>query len=254
MRGLVVVIACVGCRFEHGVVGAIESDAAADALESPPGAIARWDMDETSGVTVHDSETPPLDLSIEDASRIRWSGGALHVEQPVRIWATASATKLVTAGQATRAFTIEAWLKPASPTQSGPARIVTVSMDGLSSSFTLGQESLTWIFRVRMSSSDAVGRPELVTPNVIASTPMLTHVVATYDRGTRVFYVDGVEVARDVRSGDLQWTSNHQPAIASEPNADSFGIRPWLGEIHRVVFYQRALSLAEVQSLRTAGV
>ncbi len=61
-------------------------------------------------------------------------------------------------------MTIEAWVKPANTTQSGPARIVTLSRDPGSRNFTLGQKAGAYEVRFRTTSTSANGEPALSSP------------------------------------------------------------------------------------------
>jgi len=69
--------------------------------------------------------------------------------------------------------------------------------------------------------------------------------------GAAVLYVDGAEVARATVAGNLSaWNDGYRLGLGNEFTYD----RPWLGEYHLAVFYNRALSAEEVREHYRAGV
>ena len=83
-------------------------------------------------------------------------------------------------------------------------------------------------------------------------TTNLTHVVLSRDAtGSTRIYVNGVLVEAWAAGGDLStWDVNYMLALANAPG----GGRPWLGELHLVAVYGRALTILEVQQNLNAGV
>jgi len=79
----------------------------------------------------------------------------------------------------------------------------------------------------------------------------LTHVVYTRSRdGKAAFYVDGASVAAGNVGGDVSnWDHGFHLVLGNELTGD----RPWLGELHRVAFYARALSSEEIRRSDRAG-
>jgi hypothetical protein len=155
--------------------------------------------------------------------------------------------KVINASQDTNEITIEVWIKPASVTQDGPARIVTLSVDPFNRNFTLGQglggsqPSTLYDTRLRTTTTDNNGRPSLTTPDGSLATG-LTHVVYTRDAsGMAKIYVNGVEQVSGSIGGDFSnWDGDFRLALANELTED----RPWLGEFHLVAIFNRALSQA----------
>jgi glycopeptide antibiotics resistance protein len=93
----------------------------------------------------------------------------------------------------TSQFTLVTTIATADPTQTGPARIISISEDSLHRNFTLAQENAQLILRLRTVMGGANGAsPEIVLPNVFA-TPNLHRLVLTYDRSTLCFYIDGLQ-------------------------------------------------------------
>jgi hypothetical protein len=167
-----------------------------------------------------------------------------------------SASKLITSAQDSNALTLEAWVQPANTTQDGPARIVTISQDANTRNLTLGQgrwgdqPTTTYDVRLRTTERNENGRPSLTTPTGTVSSD-LSHVVYTRDSsGTAHIYVDGQQVASGNVDGSLRnWDSNYRLALGNEIQ-DS---RPWLGTLHLVAIYNRALSSSEVRQHFSAG-
>ncbi len=133
----------------------------------PQDALVFYDFQEGSGQVIKDRSNRPghLNLRIENSSAVKWlKGGGLAVQSPVLIASQGPAAKIGNAVRKSGAITIEAWIKPANTTQSGPARIVTVSRDTGSRNFTLGQKAGAYEVRFRTTSTSANGEPALSSP------------------------------------------------------------------------------------------
>ena len=104
----------------------------------------------------------PLDLKISDIKAVRWlPDGGLKIQSPAFIASAAAATKVINSVKKEGAITIEAWIKPASITQTGPARIVSLSKDTGNRNFTLGQGEEFFEVRLRTTKTSANGEPSL---------------------------------------------------------------------------------------------
>ena len=84
-----------------------------------------------------------------------------------------------------------------------------------------------------------------------STTTALTHVVHTHRAdGTEVVYIDGVANLSSTRTGGMSmWDATYRVVVANEGTND----RAWLGELHLIAVYDRALDLGEVQQNFTAG-
>jgi hypothetical protein len=134
---------------------------------------------------------------------------------------------------------------PADGSQTGPARIVTISSGSSQRNVTLGQDGDKFDVRLRSSRTDANGLPSLSSPGGAVGT-RATHIAYTRDAaGKARLYVDGEEKAsRDV-GGDLSnWSDDFLLALGNETTRD----RPWRGTFHRVAIYSRALSANELRA------
>ncbi|MFC2036982.1 LamG-like jellyroll fold domain-containing protein [Chloroflexota bacterium] len=205
-----------------------------------------YGFDEGIGTTIHDVSGvgTAFDLAAESEAAVRWEpDGWLVVPSPTVISSAGAASSLIQAAKASNEITLEAWIKPASATQDGPARIITLSADANNQNFHLAQTGPQVEVRLRTTQTTLNGRPALSTlPGSVAAD--LMHVVYTRDAsgGIRI-YIDGVVVADGLVGGDLSnWDEGYRLALANE----LAGGRAWLGEYHLVAVYDRALSAAEV--------
>jgi hypothetical protein len=160
------------------------------------------------------------------------------------------ATALATACLESNEVTVEAWVQPASLDQTGPARIVTLSSDPSTRNFTLGQEGDRYIVRLRTTQTNLGGSPDFEALKGSLTTD-LTHVVFTRAAdGIVRIYINGKLVALGQRLGDLSnWADDLRLGLGNELTRD----RPWLGSIHLVAIYSRALSEDEIRANLEAG-
>ena len=218
------------------------------------GQLALYGFEEGTGDTVRDisGTGTPLNLTVSDLTAVSWlPDGGIAIDAATTIQSAGPATKVHTALQASQALTIEAWVVPNSTIQGGPARIAALSLDPSASgaNFMMGQHQALYETRLRTTTTDLLGRPALSTPTGTATTG-LTHVVYTRDAaGTTRFYVNGVEQASSVVNGDFSNWGNYALTLVNEPTGD----RPWLGVLHLVALYDRALDATEVNLNFVAG-
>ena len=188
----------------------------------------------------------PLNLTIPDTGATMWNEASLSLVSPVLIASTTTASKLVQAIQTTNELTAEAWVVPFSDAQLGPARIVTVSETQNLRNFALAQDGASFVGRARTTSTDTNGLPELRTDEI--ATPELVHIV--YSRsssGEEVFYVNAVEHVRRTVEGDFsEWDDSFHLAIGAEFN-EELSSRAFLGTMHLIAVYSRALQEAEIR-------
>jgi hypothetical protein len=219
-----------------------------------PSSAARWDFDDGAGLLVREAADRDLDLVIDSPNNVRWSAGALDVIAPARLVTLRPAARLCAALKQARELSVEAWIQPASVTLPAltPGRVFTISETASGpSNIVLGQSGdRQWEARLRTSSSDSRGWPALTTGEVIADPPQLTHVVLVHDGTYRMLYVDGFERARDAVGGDLDMWSEAQPLGVANDVADP---RPWLGALHRIEVFDRALDGIEIEARWNAG-
>ncbi len=218
------------------------------------GLILLYAFDEGSGSTVADQSgaLPTHDLAIADPGSVTWSAGHLTVDAATTLSTIGAATKVHARATASGELTVEAWVKPADVIQFGPARIISMSLDTQARNFMLGQDEDTYAVRFRADGQTDWdnGSPTLfTTPG--STTTALAHVVHTHRAdGTEVVYIDGVANLSSTRTGGMSmWDATYRVVVANEGTND----RAWLGELHLIAVYDRALDLDEVQQNFTAG-
>jgi hypothetical protein len=221
------------------------------------GVQALYTFNEGAGTTVYDQAgtSKPLDLEIADPLHTRWiAGGGLLLERETVVQSTRPARRLSDAIRSANEVTVEAWVRPASLNQDGPARIVTLSEDAYHRNVTLAQglwdDGGTRLYDVRLRTSETStdGQPSLSSPDGSLTTDM-THVVYTRDATGRAFlYINGVPRATMMMAGDLltAWDKSYYLALGNEVLPGSDRDRFWLGEYALVALYDRALSAQEV--------
>ena len=216
------------------------------------GLLVLYNFDEGSGSTVFDVSGvgSALNLTIANTSNTSWTSGGLDIQSSTIIESSSAATKITNAISSSDEITVEAWLQPDNSSQTGPARIITLSENTSNRNFTFGQDGSNYAMRLRTSSTSNNGLPT-VTANPL-STSSLQHVVYTWDGSTdqEKLYIDGQEEYSGTRSGTISnWNSSYYFAIANELS----GGREWLGEIKLAAVYEKALSLTEVQANYSEG-
>lgn len=218
------------------------------------GLVALYTFEEGQGTTVHDvsNVAPALDLTIMDPAAVMWGQGKLVVAAPTLITSEVAATKVIDRCKMTNELTVEAWFQPANTTQEGPARIVTNSFGTSNRNFQLGQEITVHRTRLRTTLTDGNGLPSVDGALDVKVEVVLTHLVLTRDAsGVRRLYVNAAETGTDPKpGGDFStWEPSYKLMMANESDMS----RSWLGELHRIAIYDRALSAAEVAQNHEAG-
>ncbi|MCR9199588.1 MAG: DUF1592 domain-containing protein [Planctomycetaceae bacterium] len=204
----------------------------------------KGDIVDSSGVGT------PINLSIRTADAVERGGGVLRLTGPAVIRSNKAPVRLTTAVRQSGALTFEVWLTPANNTQKGPARIVTLSRDSVRRNVTVGQDGNRFDVRLRTERTSENGLPSLSSPKQSAR-PTLTHVVYTRAAdGQAVISIDGEPTERKKVAGSLRnWDQEFPLALADELS----GERPWLGELHLVAIYSKALSAEQVRQNFEAG-
>ncbi len=224
--------------------------------------VVLYTFDEGGGDTVRDvSEVgEPLDLTIRDLDLVEWGSGMLTVNGATKIKSGDPATKIIDSVMDANEITIEVWITPANIEQTGPARIATCSFNASLRNFTLGQSGTQYVGRLRTPDTGNNGsEPDLESPSGFATT-VLTHVVYTRDDfWSTILYVNNEVIVNDDNildivgefiNGDIVgWDESYEFGLANEINAE----RPWLGDLHLVSIYNRALTEEEVAQNFAAG-
>lgn len=223
--------------------------------------IARFEFAEGAGETARDSSgiEPAMDLEL---TGVDWlPGNGIEIKS-----GKASATEQTSAklyelianpNTGSNEFSVEAWITPANTDQGGPARIVTYSRNTSSRNFTMGQEKSDYVFR---NTSAAEGISGNGTPNLITSEQNdvlqtnLQHVVMTFDQQVgRKIFVNGNFTGDDDPNGPgslSRWTDRNTFVLGNEVTNN----RLWMGKIHFVAIYNRALTAQQINQNFVAGI
>jgi hypothetical protein len=260
--GWLAILAVSGCLFDARPVNGVDgstSDARIDAVPTAritDGLIGLWQLDENGGTAVGDSSgvEPPVSPTIETPASVVWAPGELTVTAPVDINTGFTNNRLIVACKTSNELTLEAWVTPAVESQTGttsgqPARIATVTTSNIGGHYLgLGQLGTTWAAQVKTSAAgiDAHGGPILAYGTV---TLERHHLVVTSDATHRRLYVDGV-VVEDNLGGSLGfWDPMKTLELGGDPNERN----TWLGTLHLLAMYDRALPPDDVMQNYLAG-
>ena len=191
-----------------------------------------------------------INLRLDKPQGVRFQAGRMGLDLPIVIASDGPATRLTQALRQAQQFALEVWITPADAEQTGPARIVSLSLDRSKRSLSLVQEKGRYELRLRTSTTSDNGTPVTPTPDGTAIHRQ-THIVATRtpDGVVRIF-LDGQEVATNTVAGDMnRWPDDCRLVVGNEVSGD----RPWRGEIALVALYARALSADEIAQNFAAG-
>lgn len=191
-----------------------------------------------------------IDLRVDKPQGVRFQAGRMGLDLPVVIASDGPATRLTQALRQAQQFSLEVWITPAEGEQTGPARIVSLSLDTSKRSLALVQEKGRFELRLRTSTTTDNGTPATPTPDGTAIHRQ-THLVATRSPdGIVRLFLDGQEVATNTVAGDMnRWPDDCRLVVGNEVSGD----RPWRGEIALVALYARALSTDEIARNFAAG-
>lgn len=253
------------------------------------GIVVLYEFNETTGEVLDTSGVgTPLNLTIDNPGAVIRGGGTLDIESPTLIHSSTSATKIVNACKASNEMTIEAWIENNHdhPVRPKPVRIVTLSnkagngADQLSSTnrnFFLGQDYVdsNRFHAVVRTTNSRDGAP-VITAQGVSKFKELQHVYVTRDSSgvVRLFVSDeyGVSILREqvlsneTRGNFGNWDSNmilgigneisyRDPAAATDEVETKFSTeeRAWMGKIHLLAIYCRALSPTDIAGEAAPG-
>lgn len=148
-------------------------------------------------------------------------------------------------------FSLEVWIASENEIQSGPARIVSYSLNSSLRNFTLGQSGENLIMRLRTTKTDPNGvYPYLKVANVFGSAG-LQHIIVTYDFLEQRVYINGtMQVRAKIPGGKF---TNWDPSYYLMLGNEATGNRPWLGKIFFLAIYSRPLTEKEIHQNYLAG-
>ena len=211
-----------------------------------------YDFQLVSGTIVKDQSKggSPLHLRIQHPNNVKRKAGRLEIRGKTILRAEQNSASLIKSLKQTNALSLEAWIRPSNGTQSGPARIISISKNTSERNLTLGQEGNRYDVRLRTTRTSTNGLPSLSSAPKTLGT-QLTHVLFTRDaKGKTVLYLNGKQSVVGKGLGNLgNWDEGFSLVLGNEVTSD----RPWLGEFRMVAMYNRALTPQEVQQNFQAG-
>jgi len=219
--------------------------------------IALYLFDSGSGTIISDVSGfgSPLDLSIE-GTNFSWGTDSLNFIPANRASNATDMSKIYSELTTSNAVTVEAWVMPAASSQTGPARMVTLSENSSNRNFSLMQNGTSYQVRLRTSTSNNNGSTVTLNGGT-SNTSAPQHLVFTRDvNGAGVLYQNGVIEDTDTFTGDFSsWDDEYDFGIGNEfsTNPDNTS-RDFQGTFYIVAVYSKALSAAEVTDNYTAGL
>jgi hypothetical protein len=155
----------------------------------------------------------PFDFALIERNNAQWirDPAGISFRDDGQLISDGPARGLFEHMQKGRGLSIEVWIETDHIGQTGPARIISYSLNSLSRNFTLGQSFDQLIFRLRTTETDLNGtRPHLVVDNVFMGKELL-HIVVTYNFSEQLVFVNGElrNKARFLKCNDLHsaWIS-----------------------------------------------
>ena len=218
------------------------------------GLVGLYDFAEGAGDRVHDASARRglPDLEIADEGAVTWVEDGLRIDGSTVLASTNRASTLRSAIGDSNAVTMEAWVSAAAP-QGGPARILSLSSRH-GESLMVGQGNHTGGqtgIETRIDTHRGRYMTRLQSGSGAVDDLEPTHVVASVDDdGAMRLYIDGELVGSDDTSHRVEQLGPH--AALAMGNVLS-GDRPWLGTLHLVAIYDRALVEDEVGANFAAG-
>ncbi len=208
------------------------------------GIVASYTFQEEGGSLVYDisGAGTPLNLVINNTEAISWGPSGLEINSPAQIISNGTAEKIHSAVTATNQITIEAWIKPANTSQTGPARILTYSENSSSVNFSLAQIGDEYQGKFRTSTNGNDGIQVLTSTDALKNE--LQHVVFVFrSDAIGILYVNGIEQKRVAMGGDFSnWSDAFQLGLGTELDGSS----PWLGTLNYIAIFDRRLYEEEI--------
>ena len=241
MRWGVLFLAACG-RLDFDALGA--DDAGADAASTDADActrcaalIADWAFDEGAGAVAHDTSGHGNDLGLVGSPQ--WIVG--HADTALGLAGTTSwgATAAAPALHLAPAFSIEAWARI---TTFGTYRVIADKSSASAFEYWLGYNPSNQACFLVNQGGLTEDRVDACTTTTITDTGW-HHLVATYDGGTLVMYLDGVADGTPIILANQPYASTNPVMIG---HSTFWDYNPWDGGIDTVRVYQRVLTTTEI--------
>ena len=196
----------------------------------------------------------PFDFAfLKERNNVHWirATNGIEFSQEGQVLSLSSTENLYSRLLTGTGLSLEVWAAAQNDVQSGPARIVSYSLNPRLRNFTLGQAKKNLVMRLRTTETDLNGvKPHLKVDNVFAS-PEPQHIVVTYDFSQQSVYINGKRrVRKEIPRGRFtNWDPSYYLVFGNEATGD----RPWLGKIFFVAMYNRVLGEQEIRQNYLAG-
>jgi VanZ family protein len=195
----------------------------------------------------------PFDFAFQRENNVHWitKSNGIEFRQRGQVLSRSSTENLCGRLLIGTGFSLEMWIASENEVQSGPARIVSYSLNTGLRNFTLGQSGENLIMRLRTTKTDLNGvKPHLKVANVFGSAG-LQHIVVTYDFLDQRVYINGAMQALEKIPGGrfTNWDPSYYLVLGNEATGD----RPWLGKIFFLAMYSRPLAEKEIHQNYLAG-
>jgi hypothetical protein len=211
--------------------------------------LALYNFQGGSGTSVVDSSGvgSAVNLTIQNAAVTTWTATGLQLSGAgTALVSAGAATKITSAVKASGELTVEAWITPAAVT-GGARSLVSMRDTATAHDVQLWNYDANVKARVRTSTTGLDGTVLTVTNKIKLQRH---HVVLTRSAaGTATLYVDNVLAGTLAMGGDLSTWTDVKLALAAEEDSS----KPFLGELHLVAIYDRALSADEVATNYVQG-
>jgi len=195
-----------------------------------------WDRNQLGDEVAIQSEGRRLSTEMAAQGKSRIRGGTLECEGG-RILVEDINEALLAACKQSNELMLDVTFETDNLKQTGPARIVSFSLDGAKRNFSLCQEGNSLLLRLRTTKTGPNGTaPQVQLCKLTAG--RRTHVVVSYRPGELSLSVDGKEVKINQIGGDFSNWELYQLLLGNEWKDD----RAWHGEIHSFVIANRAAS------------
>ncbi len=207
--------------------------------------VVLYDFRDGDGTRILDVSSTgiPTDVFIQDVGAVTWLTESLSVDSNTIASSIGPAKRIIDECRSSRAITIEAWIELASLSQAGPARIATISVDTDERNVSFMQDDTAYSTRLRTTNTDNQGTPPTSTGANVTSNGMVHLVFTRRSNGETKIYVNETERASDTVGGNLNnWDTGYRFALFNEFTLD----RSWLGEVHLLAVYSKALTALEV--------
>jgi hypothetical protein len=135
--------------------------------------------------------TDDLDGIVSGSAGHAPNDGSIEISDSVEVHTRNVPADLCRQIMTTESFAIEAEIATADASQTGPARIVSMSLDTFQRNFTLGQELGALVFRVRTPRNGPNGLSLPAHTNNRALIDGWKHIWATHGNGSAEIFVDG---------------------------------------------------------------